>query len=76
MGYFDRLEDWGPYKALWSRFGGRPWTQLSRDWLLAKRHRVGLLCVLFYAAGATKAKRGWAAIILLVLSLFLAHWLF
>lgn len=24
-------EDWPPYKWLWTRFGGRPWTHIMRD---------------------------------------------
>ena len=33
MGLLDRFEDWKPYKAVWTRIGGRPWTHIARDCL-------------------------------------------
>lgn len=76
MGYFDRFENCGPYKRLWTRFGGRPWTQISRDYLLQRRVRIGLLCAACYSLGRIQAGHPWDGILLLSLAIVLAHWLF
>ena len=78
MGLVDQWETWPPYVRLcrWLGFD-RPLTQVSRDWLLAKRHRVGLLCCVFFGLGSACAGGGpIAAVLLCLAALFLSHWLF
>lgn len=65
---YDRLEEWGPYKAIWSRFGGRPWTHIMRDhpaYFFAAL--IPTLILLFFYTG----KKHWLKLVWACLLFFL-----
>ncbi len=37
------MENWKPYKFLWTRIGGKPWTTLVRIFCYAKRNFLPLM---------------------------------
>ena len=64
---------WWNYKAWWSRFGGRPWTYLIRDWWVDYEPLwiIGMLAI-----GATLGEYyGWLTI-LRILAIFAVGILF
>jgi hypothetical protein len=85
VGWLDRFEQSRFYRRLYRhRDGsGRPWTQESRDWLLARRHRVAILAIVTFAvgfaAGAYLCPGALPGVTILglwaLLTIGLAHWL-
>ena len=64
---------WWSYKAWWTRFGGRPWTYIIRDWW-AKYELLWIIGML--AVGATLGEYyGWLTI-LRILAIFAVGILF
>ena len=64
------FEEWGPYKAVWSRLGGKPWTWVMRDnpykyFILM----IPLAVFLFFHTG----KKYWAAIAAFGLGMLTGH---
>lgn len=66
----NKFEQWGPYKAMWTRLGGRPWTHILRDnpwkYFLVL---IPTLILLFLYTG----RRYWIAVIIGILMGITGH---
>jgi hypothetical protein len=67
-------EEWGPYKWLWTRVGGRPWTWITRD---AQKGYPLLFLLGFLCAGwiiGAYVKKHWIPLLIgLIFGLLCAH---
>jgi len=62
-------ENWAPYRALWSRLGGRPWTHVLREHPLKFAAAVALA----FAAATIGKGRAWAAALAFLAGLMAGH---
>lgn len=57
-------EEWYPYKFLWSRWGGRPWTHIIRDF---SKNNIGIVIIVIVAltlCTSSYIKNHWKAVLI------------
>jgi hypothetical protein len=78
MGWVDQFEDWPPYRRLWERWPGQPWTHAFRDWLQRDLLHMGIFGAACFAAGLFASSLSFLAalVVILVVCSILAHLFF